>query len=105
MGRSRGGGNQTVQQTSEPWSVQKPHLTRIFDLANAQYNNSQRQPLYRQQMYAPFQTEQTDAQTKIANLANTGDAGVNAARNLNRQTIQGNYLYGGPGFNLSLIHI
>jgi hypothetical protein len=83
-----GGGSQTTTQTSEPWSEQKPYLTKGFSEAEQIYNQGP-------QEYYPGQTyvDQADAtQQGLAGQINqagqptvTGDASGYAAN-----TLQGN---------------
>lgn len=83
---------QTVQEAS-PWSGQAPYLTGL-------YRSAQALP---QQEYYPGQTvpdqapETQQALSQQAQMANQGAVG-----NEYNKTLQGNYLYGNPGFNAAL---
>lgn len=86
----KGPDNQTI--TNAPWAAQQPFLTYGFDQARNLYN--QGAPL------TPGFTQQS--QIALNDQFNRGQMGSplnDAAQSGLMSTINGNYLYGGPGFN------
>lgn len=100
----------TVQQ-AEPWDQQKPYLETGFKKAQDLFLNTQPQ-LYPTSTVAPHSAAYNTALDATLNRALTGSPVEDAAKNqltntmngayLNNPTIQGSYLYGGPGFNAAV---
>ena len=97
-GGSQPASTQTVTQKSEPWAQQIPYLQDVMANAQNLFHNNPMTP-YQGSTVIPFSNETNQALSQIANLANNPSNVSNAAANNLSQTLNGNYLYGGPGFN------
>jgi hypothetical protein len=120
-GGKGGGGAQVVQMppqttttnsVSEPWKVQQPYLQQGFSRAADLFLNNHA-PMYPGEMVAPYSPETQVAQSLITNRAIDGSPVMNAGNNtlqnylsndyLNSdKTANGDYLYGGQGFNAAV---
>jgi hypothetical protein len=121
-GGGKGGGGAKVVQlppqtttsnsTSSPWGPQQPYLTKGFSRAEDLFLDNHA-PLYPGSMVAPFSPETQVAQNLITNRALDGSPEMNAGKNtlqhylgddyLNSdKTANGDYLYGGQGFNAAV---
>lgn len=89
-----GGGPQDQTQTTNnaPWSVQQPYLQQGFSEAQRLYNSGP-------STVVPFSNETNQALQMQAQRAQNGSPLVGAAQNSLQNTLNGNYLFGGPGFN------
>jgi hypothetical protein len=100
-GGSGGGGSTTTVQKSDPWDAQKAHLQYAFQEANKLYNWDNPQ-YYPGSTVVPFSPETQTALGLQTQRALNGSPISNAANTQLTDTINGNYLYGGQGFNQAL---
>lgn len=102
MGSSNG--QTTTVQKSDPWSGVQPYLIGNGGL----YPEAQRlfqaggPKTYPGQTYADFTPTQLQAQDLSIQRALNGSPVTNAAQTNITDTLNGNYLYGGPGFDAAL---
>jgi hypothetical protein len=82
--------NKTSTQTSQPWSVQEPYLTKGFAEAQKMYDKPG-PAYYPESTVAGFSPNQTSAFGMGADLAHSGDANVNAASKQNLSIMNGNF--------------
>jgi hypothetical protein len=128
-GNEGGGGTTNTVQKADPWEGQQPYLTYGFEQAKNQYSSAS--PTYfpnstiapnsnetnlamgmqanRAVQGSPIQTAATNELTRtlggeylapIASQYNSPQ--MQAANKLNTDTLNGNYLYGGQGFNAAV---
>lgn len=88
---SGGGGTNTQVQNADPWSGQQPYLKEGF--AGAQ------QGILSQPGVVPFSPETQYGLTMQGNRALQGSALLPAANQQIQDTLSGNYMSGGQGFN------
>jgi hypothetical protein len=100
-----GGGEQpsttTSVQKSDPWSGQQPYLTKGFEKAG-DYLNQPAQTYYPGQTVVPFSPETNLAMQMQTARAINGSPIQGAANNQLTSTLNGDYLYGGQGFNAAM---
>lgn len=98
------GGTTTTVQKSDPWSGQQPYLEDIFNQARAQYDTANFHPpsYFPDSTVVPFSPETQTALNLQTARALTGSPVENAANQQLTDTLNGNYLYGGQGFNQAL---
>jgi hypothetical protein len=92
------GGSTTTVQKSDPWSGQQPYLTKGFEEALKGYNSGSPK-YYPGNTVVPFSPETQLALNMQANRALNGSPIQGAATNQLTSTLNGDYLYGGQGFN------
>jgi hypothetical protein len=93
-----GGGSTTTVQKSDPWDQQKPYLLTGFEQAQNLLNAPTRQ-FYPGSTVVPFSPESEMAMQMQTNRAINGSPIQQAANNQLTNTLNGDYLYGGQGFN------
>ena len=96
MGGKGGNSGQTQQtQQVDPWGMQQPYLTYLYGQAR---NLPQQQPYPFPGVvpWSPASVASMEAQTS---RALQGSPLLPAAQQQNLATVQGDYLYGNPGFN------
>lgn len=96
-----GGGNTTTVQKSDPWSGQQPYLKDVFSQAQNQFNSNTPQ-YFPNSTVVPFSPETQTALNLTTLRALNGSPVENAAQNQLSSTLNGDYLYGGQGFNQAL---
>lgn len=95
------GPSQTTVQKSEPWAAQQPYLTKGFEEAQKLFLDTT--PTYYQgNTVVPFSDETTQAMDLTKQRALSGSPLNNASRDQIAKTINGDYLYGGEGFNAAV---
>jgi hypothetical protein len=94
-----GGGSQTTVQKADPWSGQQPYLTRGFQDAQKLFLDSPPPSYYPYSTVQPFSPETNTALQLQTMRALNGSPVQDAANNQLTDTLNGNYLYGGQGFN------
>lgn len=100
MGGGESGGSQSTQtiQKSDPWSGQQPYLTTGFQKAGEFLNGPPNQ-YFQGQVVTPFSPE-TQAALMATTLRAVNGSPVNAAATRQTMdTLNGNYLFGNPGFD------
>lgn len=102
MGSSKG--QNTTIQKSDPWSGVQPYLIGsggIYPEAQKLFQAGGPKT-YPGQTYADFTPTQLQAQDLSIQRALNGSPVTNAAQTNITDTLNGNYLYGGPGFDAAL---
>lgn len=96
-----GGGSkaQTTNTVAEPWAEQKPFLTKGFSEADRIYNKGAPSYFPGQTVAQPSDVTNL-AQNATINRALSGNAAENAGERSLINTLQGQFLGGGPGNNL-----
>jgi hypothetical protein len=97
MSSSQPSGTQQVVNKSEPWEAQKPVLERVFNRAEDLYNTPQK--YFSGNTVIPFSAQTQQAITNTQNIANSQMPTLSNNINQINKTINGDYLYGGDGFN------
>lgn len=100
-GQNEGGGSSTTVQKADPWSGQQPYLTYGFKEAQDQYKSST-PSYYPGSTVVPFSPETNAALDWQTNRAINGSPIQSAANNQLVSTLNGDYLYGGSGFNAAV---
>lgn len=100
---AKGGGRsapsvQNVTQNSAPWAAQQPYLTQGFERAKTDILNTP-QTFFPGQTYANFSPQTEQALNLTQQRALAGSPAQDAANQQIQGTINGDYLYGGPGFD------
>lgn len=92
---------QTQSQVTAPWEKQQPYLTTGFEQAKQRFLDD---PVtyYEGNTVAPFATETEESLNQRAQMAREGFGPLNQANQLAEQTLRGDYLYGGPGFDAAV---
>ena len=90
--------SQTVISSQGPWEPQQQYLTAGFGQARAQFDNNKLN-YYPGQTYASFSPQTERALNLTEQRALAGSPIQNMANQQLMSTIQGDYLYGGPGFD------
>lgn len=90
--------SQTMTSTNAPPAWLLPYLQHGAGQANALYNQGPLQ-YYPGQAVAPFSQESLAAMDMISNRAMAGSPVTAGANDLATKTLQGDFLYGGPGFD------
>lgn len=98
---SKSPSNTTTTQKNEPPEFLQPYLQDAATQARDIYYGEGAQ-FYPGQMTVGFSQPSQDAFGMIENRARQGSDLNRAAQDQTQQTIQGNYLYGGEGFNAAL---
>lgn len=97
-----GGGQQQQNVTTftSPWGPQQPYLQNIYGQAQQLYNQGGPQvyPNSTVSPFSPFQTQGIQAQANLAQNPQTTQAATDYYNNV----LNGNYLFGGQGFNAAL---
>lgn len=88
-----GGGGDTQVQTSDPWSGQQPYLTQGFEGAQQGVLNNPGQGV------VPFSPESEYAMQGISNRALQGNPLIGMGQQQMADTLGGNYMQGGQGFD------
>ncbi len=88
---------QNVTQSSAPWAGQAPYLNTGFSEAKKQLN--QPSTFFPGQTYANFSPQTEDALNLTEQRARRGSPVQGAANEQLMQTLQGDYLHGGEGFD------
>lgn len=102
-----GGGQQsapsqtTTVQKSDPWEGQQDSLRRAFTEANWEFNKAPQQ-YYPGQTVVPFSPETQTAMNMQTMRALNGSPLQFAANDQLTSTLNGDYLYGGQGFNAAI---
>lgn len=95
-----GGGTQNVTQNTAPWAGQQPYLSHGFGQAQAQQGTPQ--TFFPGQTYANFSPQTEQALNLTEQRALAGSPVQRAGNKQLTDTLNGNYLYGGEGFNAAL---
>jgi hypothetical protein len=98
-GGGGGGGEQTTVQKSEPWSGQQPYLTRGFQDAQNLFLDSPPPAFYPGSTVQPYSPETNTALQLRTLRALNGSPVQDAANSQLTGTLNGDYLFGGQGFN------
>lgn len=103
MGSSGGGGGGTTQtvEKSDPWAGQQPFLTTGFEEAEDKFLNFT-PTFFSGSTVVPFSPETELALQQTTQRALDGSPVRNAATTELSNTLSGNYLYGGDGFNAAV---
>jgi hypothetical protein len=88
----------TTVQKADPWSGQQGYLTDVFSKAQSQFNDPG-PSYYPDSTVVPFSPETEAALSMQTNRALAGSPLETSAKNQLSDTLNGNYLYGGDGFN------
>lgn len=97
-----GGGGTTVVNKTDPWAGQQPYLQRGFSEIQSQFLDTPPPAFYPGNTVVPFSQDTTNAQNMILANANTIPETQTANTGLLNRTLNGDYLYGGEGFNKAL---
>jgi len=93
-----GGGSQTTVQKADPWSGQQPYLTKGFEQAEQRFLNTN--PTYFEgSTVVPYSDETNLAMDMTKQRALSGSPITNSSVDELTRTLNGDYLYGGDGFN------
>jgi len=95
MGLFDSGGTVTTTQQSAPWSGQSPYLEWLY----GQAQNLPQQQYFPGSTVVPQSPETLQALNLQSQRALSGSPVQTAGQNMLAGTLQGDYLYGGPGFN------
>lgn len=101
-GESSGGGGGTTVQKTEPWDSQKPHLDWIYNIARDNFTDKNPAQYYPDSTVVPFSPETETALQFQSQRALNGSPVQTAANQQLTDTLNGNYLYGGEGFNAAV---
>jgi len=97
MGGSKAAPVQNVNQS--PWTDQQGYLREIFHNAQHNYVNRVNQQPYGGQTYASFSPQTENALNMTEQRALAGSPIQRGANQQLMNTLNGDYLYGGPGFD------
>lgn len=92
---------QTTTQSTAPWSGQQPFLKDVMQEAKKQYR-APGPTFFPGQTYAPTAPQTERALSGMERQATAGSPIQRGAEDLMQQTLRGDYLYGGPGFDRAL---
>jgi hypothetical protein len=98
-GSSSGSQTTTTVQKADPWSGQQPYLSDVFSQAQNQYYDKSTPSYYPNSTVVPFSPQTQQALDLQQNRALNGSPVETAANQQLTDTLNGNYLYGGSGFN------
>lgn len=101
-GASNQGGNTTTVQKTDPWIGQQPYLERGFDQIKKEFLDVPPTAYYPGSSVAPFSQDTLNAQNMIRSNAGNISSLQDPTMGLLNRTINGDYLYGGEGFNKAL---
>lgn len=96
-----GGDTTTTVQKADPWEGQQPYLKEGFAEAKRLYNSTG-PSYYPNSTVVPFSPETQTALDWQASRALNGSPIQQSATNQLTSTLNGDYLYGGPGFNAAV---
>jgi len=97
-----GGGSQTTVQKADPWEGQQPYLKKGFEKAEELFLNKPAPQYYAGNTVVPFSPETETALNLTTQRALMGSPLQAAANNQLTGTLNGDYLYGGAGFNAAV---
>lgn len=98
MGGKKSAPVQNVISSQGPWGPQEGYLKEIFHNAQHNYVNRVNQQPFAGQTYASFSPQTEQALNLTEQRALAGSPVQNAGKQQLQQTLQGDYLHGGPGF-------
>lgn len=102
-----GGGTTETVQKSDPWEGMQPYLSGtngvpgLYSEAAKLYNQGGQQ-YYQGDTLSPQASETSQSQQMTSDIANQGSQGNDNLQQQYADTMGGNYLYGGQGFNQAL---
>lgn len=101
-GGDSGGGSTTTVQKSDPWEGQQSYLKQGFKKAEDLFMNQPGPQYYPGNTIVPFSPETNAALNLTTQRALSGSPLQSAANNQLTGTLNGDYLYGGSGFNAAV---